>query len=103
MGECLPQFMLDTPRRQIPLRQTPPPPRAAHAGRYGQQAGGTHPTGMHSYYQSFGLWGVKAHQSRPHPSQSIFFSFSSIFWQNSVLNNRLVLPPQRMKSWIRHC
>ena len=24
------------------------PPRAVHAGRYGQQAGGTHPTGMHS-------------------------------------------------------
>ena len=23
-------------------------PRAVHAGRYGQQAGGTHPTGMHS-------------------------------------------------------
>ena len=31
---------------------TPPlagtPPGAVHAGRYGQQAGGTHPTGMHS-------------------------------------------------------
>ena len=27
-----------------------PPPRAVHAGRYGQQAGGTHPTGMHSCY-----------------------------------------------------
>ena len=25
-----------------------PPPGAVHAGRYGQQAGGTHPTGMHS-------------------------------------------------------
>ena len=24
------------------------PPRAVHAGRYGQQAGSTHPTGMHS-------------------------------------------------------
>ena len=24
-------------------------PGAVHAGRYGQQAGGTHPTGMHSY------------------------------------------------------
>ena len=24
------------------------PPGAEHAGRYGQQAGGTHPTGMHS-------------------------------------------------------
>ena len=25
------------------------PPRAVHAGRYGQQAGGTHPTGMYSF------------------------------------------------------
>ena len=25
-----------------------PPLGAVHAGRYGQQAGGTHPTGMHS-------------------------------------------------------
>ena len=24
------------------------PPRAVYAGRYGQQAGGTHPTGMHT-------------------------------------------------------
>ena len=24
------------------------PPRAVHAGRYGQQTGGTHPTGMHT-------------------------------------------------------
>ena len=36
----------------LPRAGTPPwvstPPRAVHAGRYGQQAGGTHPTGMHS-------------------------------------------------------
>ena len=25
------------------------PPNAEHAGRYGQRAGGTHPTGMHSW------------------------------------------------------
>ena len=36
-----------------PLDQVHPPgpgtpPGAVHAGRYGQQAGGTHPTGMHS-------------------------------------------------------
>ena len=36
-------------------RQTPPytgadPPHAVHAGRYGQQSGGTHPTGMHTCY-----------------------------------------------------
>ena len=26
----------------------PPPPRSSASGRYDQQAGGTHPTGMHS-------------------------------------------------------
>ena len=30
------------------------PPGAVHAGRYGQQAGGTHPTGMHSSFVFFG-------------------------------------------------
>ena len=29
---------------------TPPSPAAVHAGRYGQQAGGTHPTGMQPCY-----------------------------------------------------
>ena len=38
----------DTPQdqRQTPREQTPP--SAVHAGRYGQQAGSTHPTGMHT-------------------------------------------------------
>ena len=57
----------DTPQEQTPPSpdQTPPgadtplgadtpweqtPPRAEHAGRYGQRAGGTHPTGMQSCY-----------------------------------------------------
>ena len=40
--------------RHPPWEQTPPlgadtpPPPAEHAGRYGQRAGGTHPTGMQS-------------------------------------------------------
>ena len=40
--------------------RTPPsaryPPRAVHAGRYGQQAGGTHPTGMHSCWKIVPQW-----------------------------------------------
>ena len=36
------------PRSRPPWEQTPPPP--VHAGRYGQQAGGMHPTGMQSCY-----------------------------------------------------
>ena len=48
-----------TSGRYTPLVGTPPvrytpwvgtPPWAVHAGRYGQQACGTHPTGMHSCY-----------------------------------------------------
>ena len=38
----------DTPS---PREQTPPP-GAEHAGRYGQRAGGTHPTGMQSCFIS---------------------------------------------------
>ena len=36
----------DTPGADTPLEETPP--GAVHAGRHGQQAGGTHPTGMHT-------------------------------------------------------
>ena len=49
-----------TPWEQTPREQTPPwsrhlpgadtPHSAMHAGRYGQQAGGTHPTGMQSCF-----------------------------------------------------
>ena len=42
----------DTPQEQIPPGSRPPwdqaPPSAVHVGRYGQQAGGMHPTGMQS-------------------------------------------------------
>ena len=43
------------PRADTPLEQTPPwsrhPPDAMQAGRYGQQEGGTHPTGMHTFLE----------------------------------------------------
>ena len=43
-----------TPPRQVPPGQVQtPPPRAVHASRYGQQVGGTHPTGMHSCVMMF--------------------------------------------------
>ena len=41
-----------TPQQVQPPAGTPPP-GAVHAGRYGQQAGGTHPTGMHSCYHNY--------------------------------------------------
>ena len=51
-GGGLPQCMLGYPlgpgtsRSRHPLDQAPP--RAMHAGRFGQQAGSMHPTGMQS-------------------------------------------------------
>ena len=46
-GGCLPHCMLGIhpPGADTPAADTPP---AVYAGRYGQQAGGTHPTGMHT-------------------------------------------------------
>ena len=35
-------------RHSLEADTCPPPPRAVHAWRYGQQAGGMHPTGMQS-------------------------------------------------------
>ena len=37
-----------SPAADTPLPESRHTPRTVHAGRYGQQAGGTHPTGMHS-------------------------------------------------------
>ena len=42
-----------TPEQTPPHEQIPAgadTPLAVHAGRYGQQAGGTHPTGMHTCF-----------------------------------------------------
>ena len=50
---CTPWEQVHPPDQVPPGPGTSPgrythPPGAVHAGRYGQQAGGTHPTGMHS-------------------------------------------------------
>ena len=39
-----------TPRDQAPPRTRQAPRRAEHTGRYGQRAGGMHPTGMQSCF-----------------------------------------------------
>ena len=57
-----PPLGADTPLDQTPplgadtLRKQTPSPGAVHAGRYGQRAGGMHPTGMQSclYHLSLG-------------------------------------------------
>ena len=52
-GQVHPSGQVHPPTRKVhPLGQVPPP-RAVHAGKYGQQAGGTHPTGMHSCLKLF--------------------------------------------------
>ena len=59
-GICLSAFWDTTPPRSryLPRDQVPPgadppgrPPYAVHAGRYGQQAGGMHPTAMQSCWK----------------------------------------------------
>ena len=52
-----------------PPEQTPPP-GAVHVSRYGQQAGGTHPTGMHTCHTFF----------------------KKYFWRTSVLFVRPLIP-----------
>ena len=47
-GGSLPQCMLGYPWEETLPPQRRHPPNAEHAGRYGQRAGGTHPTGMQS-------------------------------------------------------
>ena len=63
-GQVQPPWAGTPPPAGTPLAGTPPagtppgqvhpqvgtPPGAVHAGRYGQQAGGTHPTGMYSCF-----------------------------------------------------
>ena len=44
----MPEPEAGTPQEQTPPRIRPPPPGTVHPGRHGQQAGGTHPTGMQS-------------------------------------------------------
>ena len=54
-----------TPGRYTPGRYTPPadtPPSTVPTGRYGQQAGGTHPTWMQSCFLLFSIvWKVPLH------------------------------------------
>ena len=56
-AQC-PPLGADPPEQTHPSqsRHTPPqeqtPPAAEHAGRYGQRAGGTHPTGMQSCFST---------------------------------------------------
>ena len=58
-GGVCPSPCWDTPLPPGPKADTPPQPPGAdplfavHAGRYGQQEAGTHPTGMHSCYLMF--------------------------------------------------
>ena len=49
LGPGTPPRTRYTPQDQVhPPRPGTPSPSAEHAGRYGQRAGGTHPTGMQS-------------------------------------------------------
>ena len=69
----------DTPRcRHLPSPGADTPlPTAVHAGRYGQQAGGTHPTGMHTfclYFFIFQRWS-------PHKLHACAQTHECLFWK----------------------
>ena len=64
-----------TPPSRHPPQDQAPPPSAVHAGRYGQQAGGTHPTGMQSC--SFHLINSRmANQKKRKPARNKVVSIS---------------------------
>ena len=54
LGRYTPPWADTPPGRYTPLGRYTPSPGAVHAGRYGQQAGGMHPTGIHSCSR----WGI---------------------------------------------
>ena len=77
----------------------PPPPRAVHAGRYGQQVGGTHPTGMHSCFT--GIWlstGVFVadthHPLGRHPTPRATLSWTDTPWAENPLGRH---PPTQRR------
>ena len=49
------------PEADTPLGPDTPP--AVHAVRYGQQAGGTHPTGMHTCFKIFNSYSFKSYEN----------------------------------------
>ena len=70
-----------TPPRQVypPWDQVHPPdqvhPQAVHAGRYGQQVGGTHPTGMQFLSLNvFTELGVECYHKKVKANQILHFS-----------------------------
>ena len=58
-----------------PPLQEDRPPGAVHAGSYGQQAGGTHPTGMHTCLNIF-LQVLGGMAPLPHGSSTLFIVIS---------------------------
>ena len=62
-GDGLPQCMLGyqtpPPRSKHPLPGNRHPLFTVHAGRYGQQVGGMHPTGMHTFYRPQTKFGAR--------------------------------------------
>ena len=67
-----------TPRDQVhpPRPGTPPglgtPPGTEHAGRYGQRAGGTHPTGMQSCYHCVNSLIIQCYQLASYKNKQFY-------------------------------
>ena len=86
-GVCLSACWDTTPPEQTPPGQAPP--GAVHAERYGQHAGGTHPTGMHSCWRLvlldkiFLFWFTRLHSSR-HINKVWIHNFQSWIFLHKV-------------------
>ena len=105
-GEYLGRYtprQVHSPGRYTPLAGTPL--GAVHAGRYGQQSGSTHPTGMHSGFEfKFGMCFIHKYTDGLLESfkdhwhidqlQSKFFHFYGVFMRN--LDKMVVPPPPRI-------
>ena len=82
--------------RYPPGPGTPPGTRYTPRGRYGQQAGGTHPTGMHSCYELLSMTFSEA-ETNFHKDKLTFHNKTCMFLKNLILN------VSRGNSWILVC
>ena len=87
-GLCLSAWW-DTHTRTPAPREADNPPCAVHAGRYGQQAGGTHPTGMHTCASKFRCLGEKVGHVSAKPIRMVLKCAVSLQRPRDILHGNL--------------
>ena len=95
-----------TPREQTPQDQTPPRSRHPHpppeqTPAYGQRAAGTHPTGMHSWFNMFFFLEITTHMLTPFASWRVVTPIPTENPGTILVNcNRKKLAPHKKKLMI---